>query len=145
MALQLSPSAKARVAVIGLVALLVWPPVHYGLVRSWALDPWKFFGFAMYCRPSIPPSLDAWVLAGGRRAEYPPREWPGEAKLALRSFLRDRQILGTRRAPNAVAHWIFRARPEVEQVLLVVRHPRIDLATGLITEDEFSYGYVRPK
>jgi hypothetical protein len=144
MALQLTPAAKARIALVGLVALLVWPPVHWRLVEKKALDPWKFFGFAMYCRPSIPPTLDAWLLVDGRRADYPPRKWPATGSAALRAFLRDRQSLGTWRPPNGVAQVIFGMRPDADQILLVVRHPRIDRATGRITEDEFRYGYVRP-
>lgn len=145
MVLQLSPAAKARVVVTVLAALLIWPPIHYWLVESRALDPWKFFGFAMYCRPSIPVSIDAWVLVDGRRTEYPTDTWPTAGRARLRSFLRDRKILGTWRQPNGVAQWLFRARPDVEQVLLVVQHPRIDRATGLITVRDFPYGYVRPR
>jgi hypothetical protein len=141
--LQLSVAAKARIAVAGLAALLVWPPVHWWLVETRALDAWKFFGFAMYCRPSIPPSLDAWILVSGQRHEYPAAKWPADTRLVLRRFLRDRQILGTLRPPNAVAHAILRTRPDAEQVLLVVRHPQIDRRTGLIAEREFRYGYVR--
>ncbi|HJS73094.1 MAG TPA: hypothetical protein VJ921_02320 [Vicinamibacteria bacterium] len=143
MALQLSTAAKARIALGGLAALLLWPPVHWRLVETHALDPWKFFGFAMYCRPSIPPSLDAWILVHGRRVEYPAQEWPADARLLLRRFLRDRQILGTWRSPNAVAHAILRARPDAEQVLLVVRHPRLESGTGLVGEREFRYGFAR--
>ncbi len=143
MALQLSVAAKARIALAGLAALLIWPTVHWRLVESHALDPWKFFGFAMYCRPSLPPSLDAWILVDGRRIEYPPRDWPAGGTLFLQSFLHDRQILGTWRPPNAVAEAIFRMRPDAEQILLVVRHPRIERGTGLIEEREFRYGYVR--
>jgi hypothetical protein len=141
--LQLSVAAKARIVLAGLAALLFWLPVHWRLVESRALDPWKFFGFAMYCRPSIPPVLEAWILVEGRRVAYPPAEWPADGRLVLRGFLRDRQILGTWRPPNAVAHAIFRMRPDAEQVLLVVRHPRIERATGILGEREFRYGYVR--
>jgi len=145
MAFQLTTAGKARVAVAGLAALLLWPPVHWHLVETRAIDPWKFFGFAMYCRPSIPPRIDVRVLAGGRTVSWSPAEWPSSARPGLARFLRDRQILGDWRKPNDLAEAIFRMRPDAEQVLLIVRHPRIDRSTGLVTDDEFRYGYVRPR
>jgi hypothetical protein len=49
--LQLSAQAKARLcgALLALVAL--WPLLHRPLVVIADVDPWKLFGFAIYCTP----------------------------------------------------------------------------------------------
>lgn len=44
--------AKTIFANSMLVSLLVWPLLHYGLINTTDLSPWKFFGWAMYCEPT---------------------------------------------------------------------------------------------
>ena len=33
------------------VVLLVWPPIHHVLTRVHGMNPWYFFGWAMYAAP----------------------------------------------------------------------------------------------
>lgn len=143
--LQLTSGAKARIAVAGLGLLFLWPFAHFRLVEEYRLDPWRFFGFAMYCRPTLPPGIDVTLVVDGRRVAYPEEQWPADGRQILEAFRRDRKVLGTLRAPNRVASWIFRTRPDADELVLVVRHPRIDRETGLLLEDELPYRYERPR
>ena len=49
--LQLSPAGKARL--VGGIVLLIalWPIAHRQLVTRLDVNPWKLYGFAMYCTP----------------------------------------------------------------------------------------------
>ena len=42
---------KRRLVVFGLAAFTIWPLVHRGLVARYDTNPWRLFGWAMYCVP----------------------------------------------------------------------------------------------
>ena len=47
----MSARRKARIVGTLLVAIALWPLVHRQLVTRLDVDPWKLYGFAMYCTP----------------------------------------------------------------------------------------------
>ena len=47
----MSPRAKARVVGTLLLLVAVWPLAHRQLVVRFDVNPWKLYGFAMYCTP----------------------------------------------------------------------------------------------
>ncbi len=140
---QLSPRTKARAWLMALAALTVWPVLHFSLVERFELNPWKFFGFAMYCRPTLPVRTTIEVIEDGRSVAVRIDQMPGPVRGALRDFSRNRSVLGTFREPEPVADWIFRIRPQADEVRIEVRHARIDPETGLIVEDRYPYAYRR--
>jgi hypothetical protein len=142
--LRRSAAGKARVAVAGLVLLLVWPPVHHALVERYRIDPWKYFGFAMYCRPTLPIRLEARALGTDARAKVDPRELPPEAQREWVAFLRERATFGQLRTPRTLADRIFRLRPGTNEVVLVVTHARLEPGSGRIVADPTEYRYARP-
>ncbi len=141
--LQLNLAGKARAALFGLVALLAWPPLHYGLVERYELNPWKFFGFAMYCRPTLPVQLDIEIVERGRVAQLPVRDLPLPLRAACRRFAIDRSVLGTFREARPLALLLLRACPWADAVRIDVRHPRIDPTTGRIVETHYPSEYRR--
>jgi len=44
---------KKRVLFVALVFLAVWPILHHGIVTTYDMDPWLYFGMSMYARPRI--------------------------------------------------------------------------------------------
>ena len=140
---QLSLKHKAYAAVVGLAALLAWPPLHFGLVERYELNPWKFFGFAMYCLPTLPVQLDIEMVEQGRVVRLPVRELPAPLRALCRRFQIDRSVLGTFREARPIALWILRSRPKVEAVRIDVRHARLDPATGRIVETHYPKEYRR--
>ena len=59
-----APHKKAAVATL-LACLTAWPLIHHGVTRHFHMDPWSFFGFAMYSVTSqgkIAASVGGWLL-----------------------------------------------------------------------------------
>ena len=119
---------------LGLMALLAWPPLHYGLVERYDLNPWKFFGFAMYCAPTLPVQLDIEMVQRGRVIKVQVADLPLPLRAACRRFALDRSVLGTFREVRPLAFRLLRALPTAEAVRIDVRHAHIDRATGSIVE-----------
>lgn len=142
-ALQLSLTGKARIAVFGLAALLAWPPLHFRLVERYELNPWKFFGFAMYCCPTLPVQLDVEIVERGSVVRLPMGALPMPLRAAWRRFALDRSVLGTFRDARPLALRILRARPMAEAVRIDIRHAHIDRATGRIVERHYTSEYRR--
>ena len=46
------PDLKKKIYVAIAVLLFVWPVCQHALVRTHAINPWRFFGWAMYAVPS---------------------------------------------------------------------------------------------
>ena len=42
---------KRRALALFVVLFALWPGVHFGLVQSFGLNPWNWFGWAMYTQP----------------------------------------------------------------------------------------------
>ena len=49
-------------ALIALCAFAFWPLVHIELVSRFAIDPWRFGGWAMYVVPKRPPEVTIAVV-----------------------------------------------------------------------------------
>jgi hypothetical protein len=136
-----------RRALAGVLALLlVWPFAHYLMVVYGHVDPWRLFGWAMYCQPRPAPRV--YVVA---RSKDDPSELPttgrierqphvvevGELQRLLgRPLLTSaeyasRQLWGRLAgSPDALAHRIFEARPNFDRLRIGVLVPYLDPRTG---------------
>jgi hypothetical protein len=143
--LPLSTPVKKWLTVAGLTALLLWPFVHYEIVRQYRLDPRGFLGFATYCRPVLPVELDGALESGGGELPFEPWNWPEEGRRALEEFQAKRRTFGPLAPPNDLAAWIFRTHPDVDAIVLEVRHTDLEPRTAYLIEESFPYRYVRPE
>ena len=50
----MSLRAKQYVLAGLLLLLALWPLAHRALVVRYRVDPWRLFGWAMYCTPKLP-------------------------------------------------------------------------------------------
>ena len=80
---------KKRVLFVALVFLAVWPILHHGLVTTYEINPWIFFGLSMYVRANPMPDIVA------MEAAYPGQTFQAVNRDALRASLPLRQSLRT--------------------------------------------------
>jgi hypothetical protein len=52
--------------------------------------------------------------------------------------------VGTLGSPAIVAAWLFRTRPALDELVVVVKHQMLEPDTGRVGERTFEYPYVRP-
>jgi hypothetical protein len=84
----MSFATKRILACILLVAVCIWPMAHYGLVRALDLNPWKWFGWAMYTVPPMRVRARAISVEDGRQLDLTdlPRDVAGRVLLAYERF-----------------------------------------------------------
>lgn len=125
--------------VTALVVLAAWPLVHYGVGQRGSFNPWKGFGWAMYC---VPP----WHFEVKVRQIDPPQMSPlGQQGAQLlqqvqREFLKTRGTLGPLAKPDKVAETIFYLGPNVSTIDVYVLKGHVDRKTAMYVE-EWSYIY----
>ena len=135
---------RPRVAVAALTALFLWPFAHYAIVTTKHMSPWKYCGFAMYCVPNLPVSIDLFVREGADWIALPGSALPRDGQQLVASYCNARRLAGTLGEPSAVAAWLFRTRPHLDALRIVVRQQALERRTGLVTEQSFEYPYERP-
>jgi len=140
----LSTDTKRCVVALGLVALALWPPIHRGLVARYDVSPWRFFGWAMYCQPKIPISIDAFVDVDGVR--LPLEQAVAERRAIAHSrfeFMQRRETWGTLVEPDEFSRKVLEAVPQADRAEIIVRHLGLDPATGNIAARTYSYRLYR--
>ena len=135
---------KKRIVLVWLMIMAVWPLVHRGLVVTYDISPWRFFGWAMYCVPKLDMRLDINHIHDGQPREL---EFAGdfhkEVRHETRRYLNKRRIWGDFHFPDVLAYKIFEQRPEVQILEFVVHHPRLDTRTSYVVDRTRTYRYER--
>ncbi len=80
----MSYRAKQRVVAGALVVLALWPLAHVALVRALDLNPWNWFGWAMYTTP--PKRLTASVVDPDGRPLDRSRMTPAQTSRMLDAY-----------------------------------------------------------
>lgn len=142
----MSFKVKRKIAIAMLVATTAWPLVHHGLVRSFGLNPWKFFGWSMYAAPSFRVIGYPLSLADGRVLSSD--GLTSEAKQRLVSVFHDfsskRIEYGRLLPPDAFARALFTEYPEEEGIEIVLKRIGLDRKPSKIGElERFHYEYHR--
>lgn len=101
-------ATKERIVGVVLIALLLWPFVHQHLTQAYLVSPWKLYGWAMYCVPSLL-SVDLLDHEGARRDLA---EFDENIQMLFRRFRRHHHALGLLVGPRKVAEAVARARPD---------------------------------
>ena len=127
----MSGRAKTLIAA-GLLALVgTWPFVHRVLTSRYDLNPWEFFGWAMYATPR--PTVVVSVLAprGGKWQEIPQGVFPPPlAEIKVGYEIRRRQI-GKFQTPDPLAAAVFVQWPSLERVAIRSRRFVLDRRSGI--------------
>lgn len=124
-----------------LLALFTWPLVHAGLVYFFDMNPWKFFGWAMYCVPPPGVRIELYEVRGDQLRPLPAAARTHDELEAQREYLKLRVDTGSIHPPDLIARHTFAAYPPVERLRIVVVHEIFDLDVGRITEHRYGYAY----
>lgn len=136
-------SARAKTAVVGgaLVALTIWPLVHLWLVARYDVSPWKLAGWGMY---SAPRSRSLGMEIFGRRPGGPLEHFtqPSSDVRALASvYLERHRWLRKLTRPTALAGAVAAARPDWNEVKIVVFEPALDRTSAMIVMSVLVHRY----
>lgn len=131
---------KKRVLFVALVFLAVWPILHHGIVTTYDMDPWLYFGLSMYARPR--PILGVIAL----QAAYPgesfrsvnPDALPADSPLRrnIRMLTDGRAWYGTLHNPEPVVKEMFDAFPrDIDRVSFTMRVLKLNSKGILVAKD----------
>jgi len=131
---------KKRVAFGAIVFLAVWPIIHHGIVTTYDMDPWLYFGMSMYARPR--PILGVIAL----EAAYPGESFRSVNPDALQAdspLRRKIQMLTDGRAwygtlfnPECVVEEMFDAFPrDIDRISFTMRVLKLDAGGMLVAQD----------
>lgn len=125
-------AGKQRLVVAALAVLAAWPPAHRALVWRYDLDPWRFFGWAMYCTPKLPAEVALFAIENGQRVPVELRSLSREQRRAIYSLRRRRSVWGTLASPARAGAALRAARPQADAVEVVVSKWYLDPTTASI-------------
>ncbi len=132
--------AKRRTVALLLACFAVWPLAHYALVQHYGLNPWKFFGWAMYTTPHIRPRVEVYALDGGNRVKLPLVEKELAAAAAERDRLRvESGMWGRLARPERLAQLVAEVLEPSEGVEIVTLHYRLDPGSARLTASRESF------
>mgnify|MGYP000145873284 CR=1 FL=1 len=134
-------AAKQRLVVAALVVLAAWPLAHRALVARYGLDPWRFFGWAMYCTPKLPVRVALRERRAGAVSEIALRDLPRPARRAASRLKKGRALWGTLASPAGLAAALGASRPDAEGFEIVVERWFLDPATAHIGTRRDVYEY----
>jgi hypothetical protein len=111
--------------------IIVWAtaiPAQYFVTDRFAMNHWKFAGFAMYTKPS--PSIFFNVHATDRELPLPElAQRIGQSELVR--FQRLRELWGEFYAPDRLGARIFEAYPQYSRISVYVNTVVLDAASGM--------------
>lgn len=128
-------------AVLAFVAF--WPLVHFGLVHALELNNWKLAGWAMYATPQSRVLTALFTEVEGGYAQIRPETLPDDVEREQRRFERWRQCLGILSRPDELGRAALAARPDVENVVVLVQRMYLDPRTALVGSTRAEYRYRR--
>ncbi len=131
---------KKKIYVMLACALVLWPLVQHGLVRTYGVNPWRFFGWAMYAVPS--PTLRI-------HHEFTNIEMGEEIKKkrsyknAIKEFSQRRAHWGELEKPQHLADTLFTLVPEGRELRITVSSVYLDTPTAMLKERAQTYTFSR--
>ena len=137
-------AAKQRLVVAVLAVLAAWPLAHRALVRRYDLDPWRFFGWAMYCTPKLPADVYLFTIENGVRTAVPVDELTPAHRRSVYALRARRGLWGTLASPSRAGAALLAARPNAAAVEVVVSKWYLDPTTATIATHDERYQFTRP-
>ena len=135
----MSLAARARAVVVLLFLVAAWPYAHRVLVERYHLDPWRYFGFAMYCYPKSDVSVGFFVPDQGGLRVVPRAAVPEDVERELRRYRNERRTDGSLE-PERIARGL-KASLGAQTLLVQVRHLHFDTRSASFRERVVDYLY----
>jgi hypothetical protein len=110
------------VATATLITLMIWPPVQHVVTRTAGVDPWSFFGFAMYAVPNLRVTVRAARLDSIEPGTEP--DWNAisvGSYRTLREFGERRARFGSFASPDDAARKLFAAQPDLPGIVIRIQ------------------------
>ena len=140
----MSTPTKARVAVLICVLFIVWPGIHRGVVAAYETNAWKLGGFAMYATPPARTGISIVEKLGSHETARLESDLPSHLVEQRRLYFIRRSVLGLLLPPDALAEAYFQARPDVDQIDVVITRDMLSASTARIERREIIYACDRP-
>lgn len=115
-----------------LAVLAVWPLAHRALVVRYDVDPWRFFGWAMYCTPKLPASIALFTIERGQRIQVPVTTLSRDGRRAVYALSRHRCLWGRLASPEAAGRALLAAHPQADSVEVEVHKLYLDPTSASI-------------
>lgn len=143
MVLQLRFETKRRIVRVAIGAFLIWPIVHFSLVRLYGADPWRLGGWGMYVVPQLDTFVQARELDGDRESLISPDSLADSSLALLMAYQHRWEALGRLATPDAVARDLLGGRPGVEGVVIATRRWRFQAELAMFSQEDVRYLYRR--
>ena len=140
----MSTRLRTRIAALLLAFVVVWPPAQHVLSRSFDMDPWAFFGFAMYAAPNLRTHVRAGILDGAQDAEPDWNAVPRDVADAIHAYALRRARWGELLPPDGLAAEIFERHPELPGLVVRVRRWVLERGTARIAHRDRDYTFAPP-
>ncbi len=125
---------KRRLVGLSLVLFAIWPIFHYALTRTYGTDPWKLFGWAMYCVPGPMKTVRVVLVdPGGGRRRLDLRRYSEDEQRLVDRFRERRAALGRLASPEPLAAGMLELHPDAAGVVVAVAVFELDLRTALLS------------
>ena len=131
---------KKRIVFVAILALAFWPVAHHGLVATYEINPWIFFGLSMYARANPMPDIVALEAAYRGQTFQAVNRNALRASLPLRRSLRalvdGRSSYGTLYNPETVVKEMFDEFPsDTHRLAFTVRSLSLNTEGMLVARD----------
>ena len=141
----MSTPDKARVAASICLLFMSWPAVHRVVVSIYDTNAWRLGGYAMYATPPARTGISIVETRGGRRAIVLDGDLPAALLEQRRSYSVRRSVLGMLASPDDLAAAYFRARPDVDQIEVVIARDMLSASTARIERRRTSHLFDRDR
>jgi nitrate reductase NapE component len=126
---------KRRCVAFLLLLFGLWPLCQHALVRVYGVDPWKLFGWAMYCVPGAMKTLRVVLIdAEGGTQGLDFRAYTPEEQRLVDRFRSHRQALGRLASPEPLARGMLELHPEAAGVFLPVLSLELEPESARLTQ-----------
>ena len=139
----MTTSAKTRIAATICALFMVWPAVHRALTAIYDTNAWRLGGFAMYATPPGSTHVSIAEIHGSRKTFRSDDALPDALVKQRRLYSLRRSALGSLLPPDALAEAYFQARPDVDQLEVVITREMLSASTARIERRETVYRYDR--
>ena len=123
---------KKRISAGIIVLIILWAIVHVGVVGLFDMDPWQFFGFAMYAVPASYQWVHVYKLQNGEEKLILAARMPTEMRIEHSRFKRVRAVLGNLVAPHALAEKALEELPYIDGVKIYCVRDSVSAKTSLL-------------
>jgi hypothetical protein len=134
---------KQRLVAAALALLAVWPLAHAALVARYHIDPWRFFGWAMYSTPKLPVRISIYERRGDERVRVAVDDLDPVLRKARQRLVNRRLRWGSLAPVDGFGRQLLAARPEAEVIEIDVHHWYLDRATAHIAARSETFTYRR--